>query len=39
MATSTFSFTAMAATVEEEKGLSFQDKALTWDTPEDGKFN
>ncbi|KAH8335875.1 hypothetical protein KR074_000576 [Drosophila pseudoananassae] len=35
MAATTFNFASMAALLGEEKGISFQDKALTWNTAED----
>ncbi|XP_030569879.1 ran GTPase-activating protein [Drosophila novamexicana] len=34
---STFSFASMAAQLNEEQGISFQDKAETWDNAEDVK--
>jgi len=38
MAISNFSFVSMAAQLGQEQGISFQDKALTWDTAADGEF-
>ncbi|XP_043642563.1 ran GTPase-activating protein [Drosophila teissieri] len=35
MSFSTFNFASMAAQVGQEQGISFQDKALTWDTAAD----
>ncbi|XP_037708112.1 ran GTPase-activating protein isoform X1 [Drosophila subpulchrella] len=35
MAISNFSFVSMAAQLGQEQGISFQDKALTWDTAAD----
>lgn len=36
---SNFSFASMAAQLNEEQGISFQDKSETWNNAEDGKLN
>lgn len=37
MSISSFSFVNMAAKLDEEQGVTFQDKVLTWDTAADGE--